>query len=94
MIDKENYSKEAYISRKRHALWYWLYNRVGLNKSEIAEIFGLHHSTIINGISKAREFPEDILIFTLDTTIKKDILALIESRLSNPETKGESQCKS
>ena len=53
------------ITRKRFALWWWLHHKMGWRKTEISRIFNLDHSTVVRGVDRARDYPEDIASFEL-----------------------------
>jgi len=88
MIDKQNYPRSVAILKQRHALWYWLYYRVKFNKSEIAKIFGVNHTTVIRGIEAARDCPVEILTYEFNHC-PDTLMAIVDGILGKPKGKEE-----
>ena len=72
---KKGYMPENSLNRRRYALFYWLYYRIGITKSDIARLFGVNHSTVSRGIDKALEYYKtEILVYDTKINIVNDLL--------------------
>ena len=50
--------RKSIVLKSRYIIWYVMYHRMKYNLTDIARIFGMHHTTIINGLKRISDLAD------------------------------------